>query len=254
MYFAGNAVTTSIVGAVSGSLVYEYIKNLFVSKQVGGFVWASDSFEAYRALHGLAADAEITAAEAATVYNFGNLVVPFIVCVTCIVGFFLAFKLPRDFTPAVLARRFKELDPTLDISEMEAEEVKPEREEIIFVQVGLTVLSGFIFGFIWCGFLLKSVRVLTGKVRTLPLWLLACLVPFGQIAVIVKLRRVILDKAAAEGKQVKLPLLPMVLLSCLFFILPLNIVVLAMLQNAVNRLNREETAPAEAEAVEVASC
>ena len=32
MYFAGNAVTTSIVGAISGSLVYEYIKNLFISK------------------------------------------------------------------------------------------------------------------------------------------------------------------------------------------------------------------------------
>jgi hypothetical protein len=29
MYFAGNAVTTSIVGAISGNLVYEYIKNIF---------------------------------------------------------------------------------------------------------------------------------------------------------------------------------------------------------------------------------
>jgi Na+/melibiose symporter-like transporter len=43
MYFAGNAVTTSIVGAISGSLVYEYIKNLFISKEASGIVWAQSA-------------------------------------------------------------------------------------------------------------------------------------------------------------------------------------------------------------------
>ena len=244
MYFAGNAVATSIVGAISGSLVYEYIKNLFISKEVGGLAWATDSYEAYRILHSLDATAEITGAQAATVYNLGNLVVPFIVCITCIMGFFLAAKLPRDFTPAILARQFKEFDPTLDISEMEAMEVKEEKEEIVFVQVGLTILSGFLFGFIWTGLLLGSIRKLTGQIKTLPWWLLSCLLPFGQIITIVKLRRLILDKAAEGGKQVRLPLLPLILLSCVFFLLPLNIVTLAILQSAVNKLNREAV-PAE---------
>lgn len=244
MYFAGNAVATSIVGAISGSLVYEYLKNIFLSKEKG-FAWATDSAEAYRKLYGLAADAAVSAEEAATVYNFANLVVPFIVCVTCVLGFFIAFKLPRDFTPAILARQFKEFDPTLDISEIEAEEVKQEKEEIIFVQVGLSVLSGFIFGFIWTGLLIGSVRKLTGKLKTLPWWLLSCLIPFGQIVTVVRLRRLILDKAAEAGKQVKLPLIPLILLSCVFFILPINIVTLAILQNAVNKLYREDTpAPA----------
>lgn len=241
MYFAGNAVATSVVGAISGSLVYEYVKNIFVSKEAG-FTWATDSYEAYRNLHGLDAAAEITQAEAATVYNFGNLIVPFIVSLTCIIGFFLAAKLPRDFTPAILARQFKELDPTLDISEMETEEVKPEREEIIFVQVGLTVLSGFLFGFIWTGLLLGSVRKLTGKLTTLPWWLLSCLVPFGQIFTVIKLRRLILAQAQETGKQISLPLLPLILLSCVSFLLPLNIITLAILQNAVNKLCREVTA------------
>jgi Na+/melibiose symporter-like transporter len=240
MYFAGNAVATSIVGAVSGSLVYEYVKNIFLSKEKG-FTWATNSSEAYRKLYGLAADAAVSAEEAATVYNFANLVVPFIVCITCVIGFFLAFKLPRDFTPAVLARQFKEFDPTLDISEIEAEEVKTDKEEIIFVQVGLSILSGFIFGFIWTGLLLGSIRKLTGKLKSLPWWLLSCLIPFGQIITIIKLRRLILDKAAEEGKQVKLPLLPLILLSCVFFILPINVITLAVLQSAVNRLYREET-------------
>lgn len=246
MYFAGNAVATSIVGAVSGSLVYEYVKNIFLSKEKG-FTWATDSSEAYRKLYGLATDAAVSAEEAATVYNFANLVVPFIVCITCIMGFFLAFKLPRDFTPAILAKQFKEFDPNLDISEIEAEEVKQEREEIIFVQVGLSILSGFIFGFIWTGLLLGSIRKLTGKLKSLPWWLLSCLIPFGQIITVVKLRRLILDKAAEEGKQVKLPLLPLILLSCVFFILPINIITLAILQSAVNRLYREEAPAAPAE-------
>ena len=246
MYFAGNAVATSIVGASSGSLVYEYVKNIFLSKEKG-FTWATDSSEAYRKLYGLATDAAVSAEEAATVYNFANLVVPFIVCITCVIGFFLAFKLPRDFTPAVLARQFKEFDPALDISEIEAEEVKADKEEIIFVQVGLSILSGFIFGFIWTGLLLGSIRKLTGKLKSLPWWLLSCLIPFGQIFTVVRLRSLILDKAAEEGKQVKLPLLPLILLSCVFFILPLNVITLAILQSAVNRLYREE-APAAATA------
>ena len=240
MYFAGNAVATSIVGAISGSLVYEYVKNIFLSKE-RGFTWATDSSEAYRKLYGLATDAAVSAEEAATVYNFANLVVPFIVCITCVIGFFLAFKLPRDFTPAVLARQFKEFDSTLDISEIEAEEVKADKEEVIFVQVGLSILSGFIFGFIWTGLLLGSIRKLTGKLKSLPWWLLSCLIPFGQIFTVVRLRSLILDKAAEEGKQVKLPLLPLILLSCVFFILPLNVITLAILQSAVNRLYREET-------------
>ena len=173
--------------------------------------------------------------------------VPFIVCITCVIGFFLAFKLPRDFTPAVLARQFKEFDPALDISEIEAEEVKADKEEIIFVQVGLSILSGFLFGFIWTGLLLGSIRKLTGKLKSLPWWLLSCLIPFGQIFTVVRLRRLILDKAAEEGKQVKLPLLPLILLSCVFFILPINVITLAILQSAVNRLYREE-APAAASA------
>ena len=112
------------------------------------------------------------------------------------------------------------------------------------MQVGLTVLSGFLFGFIWTGLLLGSLRRLTGKLKTLPWWLISCLIPFGQIITIVKLRRLILDKASETGKQIKLPLLPLILLSCVFFLLPLNIVTLAILQSAVNTLNREAV-PAE---------
>ena len=240
MYFAGNAVTTSIVGAVSGSLIYEYVKNLFISKEVGGFAWASDSTEAYRILHNLEEGSTVTAEQAASVYNFGNLLVPFIVCITCIVGFFLAYRLPRDFTPAILAKQLKQFDPSLDISAMEAEEVKEDKEEILFVQIGLSLLSGFLFGFIWTGFLISSVRAWSKKSGKILLWILACLIPFGQIFVLLKLRKEILARADALGEKIKFSAVPLVLLSLVFFVLPINIVSLAIVQSKVNKLHRAE--------------
>ncbi len=142
MYFAGNAVVSSIVGAISDNLVYEYLKNIFFEKESFRFVWASSTTEAYAKLYG------DTMVDGAGIYNFGNLIVPFIVAITCIIGFFLAFKMPRDYTPAILAREFKKIDPSLDISELENEKNPDEKGEILFVQIGLWVLSGSIFGFI----------------------------------------------------------------------------------------------------------
>ena len=45
MYFAGNAVVTSVIGAISGSLIYEYIKMFFFAPGVG-IVWAETAEQA----------------------------------------------------------------------------------------------------------------------------------------------------------------------------------------------------------------
>ena len=81
MYFAGNAVSTSIIGAISGSLVYETIKMLFISKGQSGIVWAEKIEDA----------ATLLGADVSNVFNFGTLLVPFIVCFVCIAGFIIAF-------------------------------------------------------------------------------------------------------------------------------------------------------------------
>lgn len=228
MYFAGNAVVTSVVGAVSGNLVYEYLKNVFMTHDFR-FTWATSAADAAASL----------GATPETVYNFGNLVVPFIVFVTCVAGVFLAALLPRDFTPTVLAAEFKRQDPTLDISAVKDEEAE-EKGEIVFVQVGLTVLSGFLFGFLWQGFLLGTVKKLTG-LRRLPLWyLLGALVPFGSVALLLKMRSSLLEAAKARGLEMKISL-PALLLSALFLpIAPMNAVALAILQSKANLLLKEE--------------
>lgn len=243
MYFAGNAVVTSIVGAVSGSLIYEYIKNMFISKEVGGIAWASSAQDAYRILYELPEGAEVAAEQAAKVFNLGNLLVPFIVCITCVLGFFLAYKFPRDFTPAILARSLKEADPTLDISAIEAEEEpKAEKGEILFVQIGLSVLSGFLFGFIWSAFLLRAVKELSGKGKVLLSYLVSCLIPFAQIYVLLKQRRALLEAAAARGTSLRISAAALVVSAVVFPVLPLNVVGLAVLQHAANRLYSAEAA------------
>lgn len=238
MYFAGNAVATSIVGAISGNLVYEYIKNIFFARGKG-FVWAeaadglSASESAYKLLFGVEGTTEQVAA---SIFNFGNLIVPFVVSVTCVIGVFVALKLPRDFTAPILAKEFVAMDPSIDISVIESEEVKEERQEIIFVQVGLSVLSGFIFGFIWLGMLLKSLREFVPKLKTVIPYILSCFIPFASVYYSLKFRKLIIEEAERAGVKVSVSRVALVISSIILPIMPINIVGLAILQNGVNKL------------------
>ena len=238
MYFAGNAVSSSIVGAISGNLVYEYIKNIFLVKGQG-LVWAeaedalSAPAVAYRHFFQELGSEE---AVSAVVFNFGNMVVPFIVVLTCLAGFFLAFRMPRDYSPKLLAREFRTMDPSLDISAFENEEQKEDRAEIIFVQVGLWVLSGSVFGFIWTGFLMGSIKRYRKDFMRLPAYLLSCLVPFVQVVYLLKLRQMLLQLGQEKGIEVKLPKWPLILTSVLFPVLFTNVISLALLQHGMNQI------------------
>ena len=243
MYFAGNAVATSIVGALSGNLIYEYIKNIFITKDFE-FAWATSSVEAYEKINGPMIGVVPEAREELAslyIYNLGNLLVPFIVSITCILGFILAFKLPHDFTPEILAREFKSMDPTLDISEFENEKVKSEKSEIIFVQVGLSVLSGFIFGFIWLGLMLARLKEVI-KIKSASLrYALAAVIPYASIPVALGLRREIIAAARQRGVDVKISKVAIIASSVVLPILPLNVVALACLQSGVNKLVEAES-------------
>ncbi len=68
MYFAIQALATSIVGAVASSLVYNYLK-----------LWAENPGET-------------------TGWKYGVSMVPFIVSIACIAGFFFCFLMPKRYT------------------------------------------------------------------------------------------------------------------------------------------------------------
>lgn len=231
MYFAANAVTTSIVGAISGSLIYESIKNLFTTKS-GGMVWASGTKEA-AALLGVAEN---------EAFNFGTLIVPFIVCAVCVIGYFLAFKMPKDFSAPIVAKEFKRFDPSLDISKFEEEKQNVDRREVVFVQIGLSVLSGFIFGFIWAGMLLRKSKEYTQKGLGMLKWLLACLIPFGGLIVALMLHKQLRAAVAQRDVQLKKRTAVLILSGLVFPVLGINVIAMGILQGDLNRIYAKEDA------------
>ena len=79
MYFAIQALATSIVGAIASSLVYNYLK-----------LWQTPTGETMYD--------EILGENVAVFWKNGVSVVPFVVFVACILGFFFCFLMPRNYT------------------------------------------------------------------------------------------------------------------------------------------------------------
>lgn len=228
MYFAAQAVTTSIVGALASALVYENIKMLFISKEKPGIIYA-ESYEAAAEKFGLLES---------QVYNLGTLLVPIIVCVMCIIGFIVAFRMPKDYSFENVAKEIKRQHPELEIDAHIAanlkEESKEEKGEIIFVQLALSILSGFIFGFVWLGFILNTLKKLVGERKTGLKWAICCFVPFASIYFLLKKHKQLVELARARGAEViHIPAIH-IILGIFFPILPINVISMCLLQKNIN--------------------
>ncbi len=229
MYFAANAVATSIVGAISGSLVYETIKMLFINKSTGAIVWA-ENFEQASLIFGT---------DISNVFNFGTLLIPFVVAIFCVLGAILARKMPKDYSADLVVDEFRKLNPELVIENVEEEKFteKEEKSEILFVQIGLSILSGFIFGFVWGAFLIKAIKErLKSTSNTVLWWLGVCFVPWLSTYYLVKSEKALIKVAEEKGKKFKSRSAWLIIMGILLPVLPLNIVGLAILQSKVNAL------------------
>lgn len=241
MYFAAQAFATSVVGAIASYGVYDILKNIFVSGDFR-FVWA----EATELLS--AQEVAESLLGTGNVYNFGVMIVPFIVAILCVVGFLFAFRMPRDYSPAEVAKSFKKMYPDLDISAYEnVTREKEEKGEILFVQIALSVLSGFLFGFIWYGMLLSSVKKLTGKGKCALFWALGCFIPFFGIFAMLRLNKALAEKAAERGIALGGRKVLSVVFGILLPLSFLNIVSLSLLQKDVNKFYAAEESQVAAE-------
>ena len=251
MYFAAQAFATSVVGAIASYGIYDILKNIFVSGDFR-FVWAeaTELLSAQKVAESLLGTGNV--------YNFGVMIVPFIVAILCVVGFLFAFRMPRDYSPAEVAKSFKKMYPDLDISEYEnVTHEKEEKGEILFVQIALSVLSGFLFGFIWYGMLLSSVKKLTGKGKRALfwelgwngplLWALGCFIPFFGIYATLLLNKALAEKAAERGIALGGRKVLSVVFGILLPLSFLNIVSLSLLQKDVNKFYAAEESQAAAE-------
>ncbi len=233
MYFAAQAFTTSVVGAIASYGVYDILKNLFFTKSHGP-VWA----EATDALEAVDVAAEKMGVAGAEVYNFGVFIVPFIVAALCIAGFFLAFRMPKNYDPKSVARMFKEMDPSIDISAIvaEGEEVR-EKSEVMFVQIALWVLSGGLFGFIWAGFVFRRLKEIVGCRLSGLMWALCCFIPFAAIFVLLAKEKELAEKIGAKQTCRKVLL---IVSGIILPVLAINLVALILLQKDINKSVKTE--------------
>lgn len=170
MYFAVQAFTSSVVGAIASYGVYEIIKNYFFSKS-GGFTYAVAEGVDKNAY---AVAAEKLGLEANAVFNLGTTLVPIVVCVMCIVGFIFSFRMLKNYSP-------KEVSYSLGLGEQyEANKnLFPEEKEYAFeassliVLNALWVLTGSIMGWVWEYFMINDVNTF-GK-KTSKLLILPCI-------------------------------------------------------------------------------
>ncbi|MDR2867864.1 MAG: MFS transporter [Acholeplasmatales bacterium] len=154
MFFAVQAFVTSIVGAVSGNLVFGYLRQFFISKATRGIVWADNVDLAAVAL-GVPSN---------TVFNLGNLLVPFIVSFFCILGFFLCYLMPKFITPQSVAKQLHLEDELLKHPELiSRDDLKLYDEENVGINIALTIFSAFIFNFFWGINILRKINKILEK-------------------------------------------------------------------------------------------
>ena len=120
--------------------------------------------------------------------------------------------------------------------------LSPKIKPHAVAQIGLFVLSGTIFGFIWMAYLFKSVKEFVSGFKSRLAWVLCAVIPFVSIYYTLKLQGEL--KAAAENLRAK-PFgnkVVLIIFGILFPLLPLNVVSLAILQKNINNLYRAQNA------------
>lgn len=223
MYFAVQALTTTVVGAIASSGIYENIKMLFIDKPTGAITYALDATSA----------AETLGVAESGIYNLGTLIVPIVVCVMCLIGFIAAFKLPRDFSSEEIAKEFKKDNPDVDISL--AVEDKREDRDSVGVNIALWLLSLGLFGFIWSYFAIAKANKQSGGKLTFLKWLACTIIPFAGIFVLSSLRRKLEPVATEKGKKLA-PTALYAIFAFLFPIAPLNFIGLSLLTSDTEKL------------------
>ena len=240
MFFAAQSVATTVVGAVASGLIYENIKNLWISRAAGGVQWAQDINEAAE-LFG------VTENISNNVFNLSWFLVPAIVSVTCIIGFIVAFKMPRNFGA-------KEVSKAMGMEDVYREKIHlfplepdyPFEGESLIVNVALWVLTGSIFGFVWNYGMLKAVNTFAKKKIGVWHFVLSIFIPFYGAYLAVRLNNEIHDKCVELGIASK----KLTAVHVIFAALYLTIIPCSILQHKLNRIATAQNSAIDAATVQ----
>ena len=181
------------------------------------------------------------AADKSEIFNFGTMLIPFIVSFFCILGIVIASRWPKNFSHKEVARELKKQDPTLDISAIEAEpdefEIE-EKGEIIFVQLGLWVLSGSLFGLIWTAFLGKTLKEFKAGYKNILAWIISAFIPFAAIYFNLKAHKIMQEKADELGIKIRNYKIAYIVTGIILPLSFLNFIGLALMQSNANKIYR----------------
>ena len=236
MYFAGQAIFTSISGALATG-VYDYVKNFFITKDFSKITYAVGQMIDGELVIAREIAASNLGLQVNEVYNLGTLIVPFVVSILCLAGFFMAYKMPKNYAPKEVAQLMN-----LDKEYEENKNLFPEednrivKEESLIVNISLWVLSGSIFGLVWKYCIIKDSNNLQGKKVGIIDYILSILVfPYSAI-VYFKLANNI--KAKCDELNIKTKNYKV--LGLLFGFLGLGIIPSIILQKQLNKIASHE--------------
>ena len=232
MYFAVQAFTTSVVGAVASYGIYEIIKNYFFSTKASGLVYATSTDADVKAIEVAAGKFGV---DQSVVFNLGTFLVPIVVCVFCLVGFAFSFRMLKNYSP-------KEVAYSLGLSEeYEAnKQLFPEEKEYAFegssliVLNALWVLTGSIMGWVWEYQMVGEVNTFGKKISKWWIVPCICLPPF-QAFIVYRLNKEVEKKCDELGiKYQKNGILAVIATFCC-----LSCVGLSLVQHKLNKLAKE---------------
>ena len=236
MFFAVQAFTTSVVGAIASFGVYEIIKNVFFTTDGFRMAWyTAPEGERITAAVAFERAVEKLGAPASTVFNLGTTLVPFIVCVMCIVGFIFSFRMLKNYSP-------KEVSYSLGLAEeyethkdlFPKEKDHDIEESSLIVLNALWVLTGSIMGWVWEYQMVGEVNTFGKKISKW--WIIPCIcLPPFQAFLVYRLNKEVEKKCDELGISYQ----KNGVLAAIFSFLCLSCVGLSLVQYKLNKIAKE---------------
>ena len=233
MYFAGQALFTCVIGAIATG-VYDAIKNLFIPRNFSKVVLVDTALmEEVGVFTSREAAAAYMGLPVEEVFCLGTMLVPIIVSICCVLGFFLAKKMCKNYEPQEIAadlgmsdiyEQKKDLFPVVD--------VKESKRENVGVNIGIWVLSGSIFGIVWRYLIMKRVNEFSES--KIPTWLWIVSIPVFPLSGV--LMYMSAKKIKARCDELGIECKDMSTLSLVFGLLGLGLVAYIVQQIKLNKI------------------
>lgn len=240
MYFAGQALTTSIIGAIASSIVWGNIKGIFIDHNFNitfadNFSQAALNLGFIQNIEQAMVDGKLADVVISNVFNLGTLLVPIFVSLFCVIGFIVSFKMPKHFSPKEVSHELgldKEYEENKHL--FPEENTKPYSDESIGVNIALFILSGGIFGFVWQYTIMNSIYSLSKyRFKVLHFILGALFFPYVGVTLF-RLNKKLVKAAKEKGvKCVDLSVLHLIL-----GLFGLNVISLIIMQRHLNKLHK----------------